>query len=217
MHILSGELFMPASVINNKFNVSKDEWVVSIINTGSKSGGYAAIVVEGIETDEKYSLFQQAFINQYDITAQPDPEQSGSLNIKGYINQVRCYEGAENKRDYQGKKFPGESKYAEPLAVKRMIDSIKKDAVHTERAMENISRKARSEPLILDEKNIPIEPFRFQYLGKNHPLVKIFGNTTEGNNCASWSLEKLSIANIGDGDGIPKPKKVAGQIKCTIL
>ncbi len=208
---------MPASVINDKFNVTKDEWVVSIINTGSKFGGHAAIIVEGVEIDEKHPFFQKVFVNQYDIAANAEEEQGSSLNTKGYITKIKSFEYEENKRDYQEKKFPGESKYVEPLAVKRMIDSIKKDAIRTERAMENISRKTRGEPLILDEKNIPIEPFRFQYLGKNHPLVKIFGNTTEGNNCAGWCLEKFSVANIGDENVIPKPKKVAGQIKCTIL
>ena len=206
---------MPQSKINSKFEFNKNKWVVSVLNTQPSlfSGGHAAIVVEGEEMDGK------PFIGQYDIGAYGDDRlQANSINIKDDITNIKCFENADNRKafpkterdkkdSYEEKKYPAMSYNVSPDAAKKMIASIKEDKERTEKARQNG----------FDEKGEPIRFLKFQRLGKHHPLVKIFGDPNEGNNCAGWCLEKLAVAGIGDETGKPKPKVVSGEINCSFF
>ncbi len=209
---------MRQSKINPKFEYNEAKWVVSVLNTtGSLIDGHAAIVVEGIENDH-FSLNKKVFIGQYDISA--NSEEGGLINPQGYITKIKCYENEENKRDYESKRYPSQSYYITRLAAWKMVASIKADRARTEQAMENWARNSRNlkkgeheqkESFILDLDGKPIEPISYQKLGKHHPFVKLLLDPEQGDNCAGWCLEKLAIAGIGDGTGIPKPKVISGQ------
>lgn len=209
---------MRKSKINSKFEYNEIKWVVSVLNTtGSLIGGHAAIVVEGVEEDS-FSLNKKLFIGQYDISA--NSEEGDLINPQGYITKIKCFENEENKRDYEKEQCPSQSYYVTRLAAWRMIAFIKADRARTAQAMENWARKGRNlkkgehepkESLIVDLNGNPIEPLKYQKLGKHHPLVKLFYDADKGDNCAGWCLEKLAIAGIGDGTDIPKPKIIAGQ------
>ncbi len=208
---------MTKSKIDPKFEYNETKWVVSVLNTTrSLIEGHIAIVVEGIEEDH-FSLNKKIFIGQYDISAAAE---GGSINPQGYISKIKCFENGENKRDYEKERYPGQSYYVTRLAAWKMIAAIKADYARTEQAMENYARKKRNlrkeeyevkESLIVDLDGKPIEPLPYQKLGKHHPFVKLLFNPEQGDNCAGWCLEKLAIAGIGDGTGIPKPKVVSGQ------
>ena len=208
---------MRKSKINPEFEYNQTKWVVSVLNTtGSLIDGHAAIVVEGMEED-RFSLNKKLFIGQYDISANSE---TGGLNPQGYITKIKCYENEENKRDYEKERYPSQSYYVTRLAAWKMIASIQADRARTAQAMENWARDSRNskkgeheqkESLIVDLDGKPIEPLLYQKLGKHHPFVKLLFDPEKGDNCAGWCLEKLAIAGIGDGTGIPKPKVIAGQ------
>jgi hypothetical protein len=182
---------MRSSRVKENYEFNTEIWVVSVLNTGSKLGGHAMIVVEGIQRNS-HSLYDQLFIGQYDIRATLDEFQDSSLNSKGKITEIKCHEGFEYKREY--KMYTSKCHYVTPLKAKEMIASIKEDQAVCERASHG-------------KGDYP----SFQYLGTNHLLSE----TNMGDNCASWCLKKLAIAGIGDGSGKSKPEKVAGG--CLIL
>lgn len=129
----------------------------------------------------------------------------------------------ENKRNYEEEKFPAKSYPVSNLKAKEMIRSIYADELRCVKGNENLEIQKRNqlripeekEALHLDEKGTVIELPRFQKFGKDHPLVKAFGNPEAGNNCTGWCLGKLLIAGVDPGHTKPKPKVAAGQ--CFIL
>ena len=211
---------MRKSKINPELEYNEIKWVVSVLNTtGSLVDGHSAMVVEGIEEDH-FSMNKKVFIGQYDISVGSEAKQGGLINPQGYITKIKCFENEENKRDYERERFPSQSYHVTRLAARKMIAFIKADCARTEQAMENWARESRNlrkgehekkESLIVDLEGKPIEPLRYQKLGKHHPLVSLMYNPEQGDNCAGWCLEKLAIAGIGDGTGLPKPKVIAGQ------
>jgi len=94
---------MPKSKVNPhcKEEFNEEKWLISIINTGSKSGGHAALVVEGMETDLSKPLFPSVFIGQYDIAANAEEKQDSSINTKGYVTKIKVYENEACTRDYE--------------------------------------------------------------------------------------------------------------------
>jgi len=210
---------MPKSKVNAHCEEDYNEqyWLISIINTGDKSGGHAALVVEGMESNPP-NFFLKNFIGQYDIAANAEEQQSNSLNTKGYITKIKCFEDEQNKRDYEQAHYPARTYKVPRDKARAMIAAIKRDAEYTRLAMENMDKEKHGDVNYHRDATTGeiIRPFSFQYLGSTHPLVKFFGNADDGNNCAGWCLAKLTEeAGIEDADFLPKPKKVAGQ--CTIL
>jgi len=145
---------------------------------------------------------------QYDIQAEAEANQ-GSLNTKGYITSIRRFKDSENKRDYQKANYPHVSYKVDAKAADDVIKSIEKDRDRTLKAMENWKRKAIGEDLLMDGNGQPIVPLRYQKLGKKHPIVKLFGGSDCGDNCAGWCIDKLEIAGIIRD--WPKPRSLAGQ------
>ena len=128
---------MPKSKVNPhcKEEFNEEKWLISIINTGSKSGGHAALVVEGMETDLSKPLFPSVFIGQYDIAANAEEKQDSSINTKGYITKIKVYENEECTRDYEKLNYPAKSYIVSREQAKRMIIAIKQDRDRTEAAM----------------------------------------------------------------------------------
>ena len=95
-----------------------------------------------------------------------------------------------------------------------MIQSIKEDAKRTQKGMENRSIELKNESLSLEEKlplhldgeGKPITCMPYQKLDKDHPWVKIFGDTEAGRNCTGWCISKMQIAGIEPNGLLPKPK-----------
>lgn len=212
------------SVINSAFEYDAKKWVISILNTTPRDviQGHSALVIEGFEKDPVQLHKLKPILIQYDLTSAAE-ENSGSINTKGYITKIRRYgttdedkeSGKENKRDYAALNYPARSYRVDAEAAKAMIRSIERDRIRTDQAMENWSRGARGETLLLDEAGQPIEPLRYQKLGKHHPIVALFGSSVHGDNCAGWCIHQLSVAGIGDGTDKPKPAIAAGQ--CAVL
>ena len=218
------------SVIDPAYSYSNNLWIVSFLNflgTGDtcaddvedqhnnsyKQGtsgplnlffsGQAAIVVEGFKiVDDK----PQKFIGEYYIKAMQwgKPKLSG-INKIGYITKIRCFENDQNILHYCSKKFLHRSHNVLVTNAKKMIEAIKKDAVQTEKAWENKERPQRLPPLNVDANGKAITFLPYQFIGMNHPLVKLFGRSADGDNCAGWCLQKMKIAGIGDGTGKPTP------------
>lgn len=205
------------STVNKAYEVSTTLWAISVLNTGSLLTGHSVIVVEGLKEDD--SFFPKRFIGHYDIKAKPFEGQSSLGNTKGFISKVTIEENEkvtfEGKEDYY--RFHSKTYYRSPLEAKAMIESIKKDkqlvAPYKEKrdtekanAPKNITNLALEEYL---QSKIGEPPLKYQLVGKNSLLA----DDGAGDNCAGWVLEKLAIANIGDGSGKPKPAITVG---CTV-
>ena len=146
------------------------------------------LVAEGIEADGNI------FIGEYDITAQLYEDQDSSINKKGYISEVRCYESnTKYKRgDYSG--YTHTSYDVEREKVEEMIKSIKMDKAKVVESMKSGTGF-----------------LKFQFVGSNHLLA----DEGSGDNCASWSINKLLIAGIDETYEKTKPEKVSGG--CVLL
>lgn len=209
---------MPTSVIDTKFQYSEKLWVVSIINTGEKVFGHAAIVIEGIKKDPvKGGPFLKAFKNHYDIRAETELSEKGKgiierINEKGYISKVKCDEDDDNTRNYKKKNYPAQSWISPAKNVKEMISAIHRDRLRTEKAKENqVKILEGDEALHLDQDGSPYQFIRYQRLGENHPFIKLFGDSDEGQNCAGWCSKKLSEHLGIKINDFSKPKISAGQ------
>lgn len=188
------------SAVNKTYKFSQNRWVISIVNSKGNTllSGHAVMVIEGI--DEKLKLFRW----EYDITANaPEnmPDQN-SLNQKGFITKIRGPNEGKAVRDYTNN--PKVSYYFGPDDVKIIVEEIKKDAIQTEKAMANLNKEDAQKER--DENGKIYELLRYQKLGKDHILVKLFGDDEHGNNCAGWCYEKLGVSKK------PKP-----PINCQIM
>lgn len=208
------------SVINGALSYDEKWAVVTVVNTQGLIFGHTAIVVEFLEKDENL-LFVKPFIGHYDIVADEsafrelhennDSSLIRKLNKKGYITEIRCSENEHNQRPYKEKNWPHYSWRVPVSNAKKMIMSIKRDAINTKKAYENYLQISRYEkPIHLKEDGSPYELFLFQRLGNTHPLVKFLGDTNAGNNCAGYCNDKLS-EHLGILIEISKPKKSAHQ------
>lgn len=169
---------MPKSIIDSEYEYDEKTWVVSVVNSGGNLGGHAMIIVEGL--DSSPSFHAKPFIGQYDMKATP-VEMESSLNTKGRITDIRCFEGEKAGREYKdkaGKKYPSRSCYLSPLNCKAMIQDIKAEQKVCESAREG-------------KNDYPL----YQYLGAN----SFFTDTGMGHNCQSWCSAKLAIAGYDDG------------------
>lgn len=184
---------MPRSTVNNKYEFNSTIWVISVLNKGSKLGGHATIVVEGLQNNPM-GFHNELFVGQYDINAVPFEDQKSRLNVKGAITKICCFESNTytNKQPYSS--YPSKSYLVGYQDAKAMIASIKED----KRICEQASRNEQEYPL-------------YQYLGKKHFLA----DEEEGDNCASWCVSKLAVAGVGDRSAKSKPKVVVGS--CVIL
>lgn len=186
------------SRINSKHEFNENFWLISVVNTGNRFKGHSVLVVEGITkiSDDNASFFnQQLFVGRYDITAELYEQQDSSINLKGYINEVRIKEGSTYEavltRDYgqfSSKTHPP----VEYIKVQKMLESI-----HADKKKVALSLQQGSGFL------------EFQQVGKNSLLA----DEGRGDNCAGWILEKLAIVGIGDGTAKPVPAKVSGDCK----
>ena len=157
------------SQIEPSWEIREKSWVVSLLNSGSKIGGHAVIVVEGIQNN-------RVWVGQYDITASAvietttDIVQDSLGNTPGYIDQIRIFEGDKYGRDYSN--FSSKSWTADPEKVAHMITKIKE-------------MQAR----------LPDEKIPFQKAGsKRWPY---FGGNG-GDNCVTWAEKQLAIAGVGN-------------------
>lgn len=212
---------MRKSIIDEAMSYNEEIWVVSVINTGEKLFGHAAITVEGIKIGPAYPDSLKIFINHYDIRAQEYEQNNFRIfdkisNKKGYIHEITCDEEDKNKRHYKQKKYPGHSWMVSAIEAQKMIDAIHEDQKHTKKAVENQLRILdNKDPLYFDENGKPIGFLQYQRLGNDHPFVLLFGNTTAGQNCADWCDRKLKNHLGIDNGGMSKPKVSAHQ--CCIV
>lgn len=181
---------MLKSQIQPSWDILEQSWVVSLLNTGSKIGGHAVIVVEGIKNN-------RIWVGQYDIKAiaviekATDLVQSSIGNIPGYINRIDIFERDSYGRDYS--QYSAKSWMASPEKIEIMITKIKE-------AKERLNN----------------EDAPFQAAGNKRSLI-LGGNG--GHNCVTWAEEQLTHAGIGNGTIKTDKIKAAPQIHagCAIL
>jgi hypothetical protein len=176
------------SIVEKKFIVTEQIWVVSLINTGSIFTGHSMILLEGLENG-------QPLIRQCDIKAIPleeETEQSIGAplrNVKGKITDIRTFTDYDrNKEKYQKN---ARSWYVTPTEAKRMLEDIQKDKDRTEAAKQGQG-----------------EYISYQYAGRES-----FWSNDNAHNCPSWCYEKLEKADVKiaplplDKFGKQKPQK----------
>ena len=188
---------MPNSAVDPKFQYSDTVWVVSNINTGSKLAGHSVIVVEGIkktqEDNNNNNIFAETFVGQYDIKCKEYVVQSKSINLQGYIHRVDIHEAKTATREY--KQYSHRSYCVTPEKAQEMISAIKEDRQKVDRLKQMIEEGKILEGNI-DAQFIKKNGFlEYQLAGKS-PFLADEG---AGDNCASWTANKLKIAGIGDG------------------
>lgn len=168
------------SNVNNKFDISHDFWVVSVLNSGESRLhlGHSMLVVEGLSGEG-------LFVGQYDILAK---DISGEMRI----HKVRCFEFDEYKNPIPYATLPSSSWHAEPENVCNMIKAIKEDKEQTEKA-----NKGESEYI------------KYSFVGQNHFLFKFFqeNNINCADWCVTKL--KIAIPNL-EYRGTAKPKLLAG-------
>jgi len=186
---------MATSKVNAEYNeINENRWLISILNTGAKSGGHSILVLEGIERVAT-SVFPQPFIIQYDIRAVADTADDSSFgNHKGHISEIRIFDSRDplsRERDYTP--FPSRSDYCEDIdRARAMMASIAKDKREIEQ----------------EGKHVP-----YQFFGEKG----LFSQRGAGQNCTGWCIDKMVIAGI-DVHGLTKPKIAASSLsRCVIL
>jgi len=200
---------MGKSIINNEFEYDEQTWIVTVLNTGSKFGGHSIIVVEGLKTNSIHNRVEN-FIGQYDIKFTKYAIQDSSFNTKGYVSSVDIFENTKSERHYGD--HTAKSYCVDAGKAQEMILSIKKDQdkIHQLNAMITNGSVAQD---AIDSVFIKQYGFlEYQLIGKSSVLA----DEGAGDNCAGWTLAKLAVAGIGDGNGKPIPQKAAGGV-CHLL
>lgn len=188
---------MPQSNINKNFSFNENRWVISVIKVGH-GFGHSILYIEGL-LSKGISFRPEFYIKGYDIQAELFKEQKNMVDQTGFIKEIRCFTGYTDSNFDQ---LASKSYYVLPALVLKMIESIEQDV-----------KLCRSQE---ENKISPQERTPYSLLGKNPSIILTTFIKTEGfHNCASWVLEKLSIAGIGDGTGKSKPKSLVSS--CMIL
>jgi hypothetical protein len=184
------------SRIKPEWNITEGSWVVSLLNTGSKIGGHAVIVVEGYQDNHLW-------VGQYDIKAIATAEKVADVvqnsigNTQGYIYKIDIFEKEIYGRDYSS--FASQSWTASPDDVRAMIQEIH-----------------QQKELLEEGKRVGNLVFPFQTAGCKR-LSILGGNGAD--NCVTWAEKYLAIARIGNEE--IKTDKVkaspAIHVTCVIL
>jgi len=180
---------------DTQIGFNENRWVVSVLNSGSKKSGHSIIVIEGLKPKPGNELFNKLYIGQFELLAVVDD----SINPKGYVSEIRCFETNEyNSNHDRYKKMQSRSWIVLATDALTIIQSIKQDI----QKLENNER---------------IE-YQFFPLTSGSIIKKTdqYGNTADAVNCAKWCQEKLEAGGIIDYSPLKLPEKVAGGWYCTI-
>ena len=105
---------MPKSRVTTDYEFNEEEWVVSVLNSGSAIEGHSVLVVEGMDNGH-------LFVGHYDINAKI------ITGGKGVITRINCNESDSYLFEY--KEFTRKSyRYIPKGKVREMISSIRADA-----------------------------------------------------------------------------------------
>lgn len=204
------------SIFGKPYCFTEEQWVVSIFtvpcgNSSTYVNGHSAILLEGMRDGRR-------FIGQYDILPASCAEFqiSGSymafftskINVKGYINQVRVFEGENYFFGYDYKNFFHNSGIISSENSKFLIKKIKQDQNLVHRFLTLLADKedkAKREQGIVSLLSKPeFESIRFQQHGE-HGLLS---SENAGVNCQQWCHDTVKNTSGIELGGKKKPKGV---------
>lgn len=202
------------SVIDKSFELTNERWLITLMNTvtglAGLLGGHNAILVEGMQNGA-------LFVRQCDIQAMPfKGEMNGSTgapiqDVRGVISDIRIFETYYEDKSKYGT-FSKRSWPVTQTEAKAMLKSIDDDKNTTEVA------KRDEGPYLF-----------YRFSGRYKIRLFVSEDKCDGDNCATWCIEKLKVANIqiplAPLDGLrAAPSKhvkpgadVAESIQCRIL
>ncbi len=172
---------MNYSLVNPAMNYDDNQWLISLLNTGSKTAGHAMIIVEGREKGEN-------FVGQYEVTGyvlknpatSAERFQNAIGNDIGYICAIRALEGKICTYPKPFSKLSSMTWTALKSDVKNMITNIHDMKKQTEDAIKN------QQPL----------PYVYQKAGSKRSAL-LGGN--QGDNCVTWAKKQILLAHINQG------------------
>lgn len=217
---------MPKSQLSD-YEFDKDNWVISIFNSGSWMGGHGMMVIEGVQN----TVDEKLFIVQCDIRAkvverekfdqEVNQKTSTTTNNNSSTISSDSFSSTTSSTTCDPKNKTGEKSFGNLKGFITEIRVFENDQYARDYSEYNASsylvnrRTAKNIITAIknDQKTVALssqgkaEPMSYQMLGRDH----LFATVDGGHNCVSYLLEKLEAENIDHRIKKSKPKKLGPQ------